>query len=134
MDLIDTSLWIDFFRPSTSAAVKAQIHALVKDTGIVLCEPVIFETLRAAPAKQRHFIELVFETIRVLPTTGTLWRDACRLGQKCANAGFSVSSMDLLIAQLALHHQTRLLTFDRDFTQIAKVAPLQLQALERRTA
>ena len=134
MDLIDTSLWIDFFRLSTPSAIKAQIHALVKSPGIVLCEPVIFETLRMAPAKQRHFIESVFDTIRVLPTPATLWRDACRLGQKCAAAGFPVPSMDLLIAQLALHHQTRLLTFDRDFEPIAKIAPLQLQVLERRAS
>jgi len=131
VDLIDTSLWVDLFRASTSGPVRALVAALVKRPDAALCEPVVFETLRAAPADQRAVIETLFDTMPIVETPRTLWRDAWGLGQRCAGKGLAVPAMDVIIAQVALHHSARLVTFDGDFARIAQVAPLRVEIPER---
>jgi predicted nucleic acid-binding protein len=42
-----------------------------------------------------------------------------------------VSSLDLLLAAVALHHSAVLLSFDDDFEVIAAVSELQLRRLQR---
>jgi predicted nucleic acid-binding protein len=46
-------------------------------------------------------------------------------------AGRTVSSLDLLLAAVALHHSAVLLSFDDDFEAIAAVSELQLRRLQR---
>jgi len=128
---VDSSLWVEFFRAGTPVQVRRLVEPYVRARDVALCEPVVFEILRAAPAVQRSTIESLFNLLPVLETPGNLWRDACRLGQKCAEAGFAVGGMDLLIAQICIRHATRLITLDRQFEQIASVATLSVHLLER---
>ena len=133
MEVVDSSLWVEFLRPGTPVAVRRLVEPYVRARDVALCEPVVFEILRAAPAAQRAPIEHLFSLLPVLETPGRLWPDACRLGQKCAKAGFAVGSMDLLIAQVCIHHAARLVTLDRQFKQIAEVSTLSLLLLQRPT-
>jgi predicted nucleic acid-binding protein len=131
MVVADSSVWIDYFRPKTPSAVKVEIEGLVAHEGMALTEPVVFETLRAAPPSQRLRICSVFDTYPVLPTLPSLWLDAVRLGQMCADRGFQVPGMDLLVAQTCLHHHAELVTFDRHYECIAQVSTLKLRLLKR---
>jgi predicted nucleic acid-binding protein len=131
MAVVDSSVWVEFFRASTPTPVRRLVEPYVRARDVALCEPVVFEILRAAPAVQRSAIETLFRLLPVLDTPGSLWRDACRLGQKCAQAGLAVGGMDLLIAQVCLHHATRLVTLDRQFEQIASIVALNVHLLER---
>ena len=131
MVVADSSVWIDYFRPKTPSAVKAGIEEVVVDEEMALTEPVVFETLRAAPQSQRFRILSVFDTYPVLPTLPALWHDAVRLGQACADRGFQVPGMDLIVAQACLHHRAELITFDAHYERIAEVSPLNLRLLGR---
>jgi predicted nucleic acid-binding protein len=124
LNLIDSSVWIDFFRRKTPPAAKRQIEEIVDSSDVATCEPVLFELLRAASRTDAPKLQDLFATIPVLPTPGTLWRDARILGQKCAAAGHAPAGMDLLIAQVALDHDADLTTFDRDFEGIASICRL----------
>jgi predicted nucleic acid-binding protein len=132
-NLIDSSLWIDYFRRKTPLAVKSQIDQIVNNPDIVTCEPILFELLRAASRTDSTRIEEYFATIPVLPTPQALWTDARMLGQRCSNAGFLPRSMDLLIAQISLDHGATITTFDDHFKQIGAVCQLKLNLLIRRT-
>ncbi len=132
MVVVDSSVWIDYFRRKTAAEIRTVIEDVVAAENVALTEPVLFETLRAAPLSQRVRISAVFDTYPRLPTRPTLWGDAVRIGQACAERGFQVPSMDLLIAQTCIDHQAEIVTFDRHFEQIARVAPLKVGILDRR--
>jgi predicted nucleic acid-binding protein len=132
-NLVDSSLWIDYFRRQTPLAVKIQIDQIVNNPDIVTCEPILFELLRAASRADSARIEEYFATIPVLPAPEALWTDARILGQKCSNSGFLPRALDLLIAQIGLHHSATITTFDDHFRRIGAVCPLKLDLLIRRT-
>ena len=129
--LIETSLWVDFFRKKSPRALKEIIHPWIIDPAACLCEPVAFEVLRHATAAERTLIREQFETLPFLPTPAKLWRDAATLGQTCRDSGHTAGSLDLIIATIALHHEAELITLDKDYSAIAKLSPLRVQLLTR---
>ena len=130
-NLVDSSLWVDYFRKKTPAAVKAQVDVIIRGADVATCAPILFELLRAVSQKEARKIEEFFATVPVLETPKTSWADSGRLGQKCAEAGFLTPAIDLLIAQICIHHDVVLTTFDADFKKIASVSPLRLNLLTR---
>jgi predicted nucleic acid-binding protein len=129
--LLDTSLWIDFTRARSPAALKRFIAPYVLDPGAHLAEPVRFEVLRSARPEEAQQLEAQFATLPCLPTPADLWQRGIDLGQACRRIGRSVLSLDLLVAAVALHHNAVLVSFDADFEAIAAVSDLRLQHLRR---
>jgi predicted nucleic acid-binding protein len=129
--LLDTSLWIDFTRARSPAALKQFIAPFVLDPQAHLAEPVLFEMLRSARPEEARLLEAQFATLPTLSTPANLWQRAIGLGQACRQVGRTVLSLDLLVAAVALHHDAVLVSFDADFEAIASVCELRLQRLER---
>ena len=129
--LLDTSLWIDFTRTRSPVALKQCIAPYVLDPAAHLAEPVRFEVLRAARPEEARLLEAQFDTLPMLPTPADLWQQAINLGQACRQIGRTVFSLDLLIAAVALHHSSELVSFDADFEAIASVSALRLHRLTR---
>jgi predicted nucleic acid-binding protein len=129
--LIDTSLWVDHFRPTTPRLVKDQVLVCVNQKDIWVCAPVLFELLSRAPKRDRARLEAYFEIIPALPTPADLWRDATRLGQQCVDGGVTLPTTDIVIAALCIHHGVELTTFDSHFVALARVAPLKVNCLKR---
>ncbi len=127
--LIDTSLWIDFTRKKSPAALKAAILPWIMAPDACLCEPIAFEILRHATALEKKHLQAQFATLPFLSTPPTLWRDATQLGSACRAKGVNAGSQDLLIAASAIHHQAELITFDADFLAISRCTGLRLQLL-----
>ncbi len=130
-NVVDSSLWIDYFRKRTPAAVKALVDTVIRERDVATCAPILFELLRAISQKEGRKIEELFATIPMLQTPDTLWADSARLGQKCAEAGILTPAIGLLIAQVCIHHGVLITTFDEDFRKIATVSPLRVRLLTR---
>ncbi len=133
-NVVDSSLWVDYFRKRTPAAVKAQVDAIVRGADVASCAPILFELLRAVPPKEGRKIEEFFATIPLLETPETLWADAGYLGQKCAESGLLTPAIDLVIAQVCIHYDVLITTYDADFSKIASVSSLRLNLLTRAAA
>lgn len=131
--LIDTSLWIDFTRTKSPRKLKQFIAPFILDPDAHLAEPIIFEILRHATPAEARQLSQQFQTLPTLATPPTLWSYAAKIGQACRLKGFSVKSLDLLIASLAIHHDAEVVTFDDDFQRIASVSSLPLKLLQRPT-
>ena len=129
--LIDSSVWVDYFRPKTPIPVRKQAAAIIDSAEIFLCEPVQFEILRSAPSAGRDLITRTFATVPLLPTPFDLWSRATELGRKCGSRGYQITAMDILIAQIALSFHLELVTFDTEFAHIAQVSPLKVNLLKR---
>jgi predicted nucleic acid-binding protein len=129
--IVDSSIWIDCLRTGSSAALRRQSKAILIGNDRFTCEPVTFEILRAVPKRDRTRTEALIATLPVLSTPGSLWSAARVLGQKCLDKGFFPPAMDLLIAQVCLHHDVSIVTFDAHFRQIAEVSPLSVEVLRR---
>lgn len=129
--VIETSMWVDFFRPKTPLVVKERIKPWMLRHDIALCEPVVCELLRSAAAAERALIGKHFASIPLLHTPSTLWREATELGQQCYDAGILIGALDLLIAAVCIHHGATLVTFDEHFGAIAKLSQLNAHVLTR---
>jgi predicted nucleic acid-binding protein len=129
--LIDASLWIDFTRARSPRSLKQFIAPYILHPSAHLAEPIVFEVLRHAKAKERKPLQQQFEALPMLSTPASLWTQAAELGQACRDRGHTAGSLDLLIASVALAHQADIVTFDEDFQEIAAASGLKVKLLQR---
>jgi len=127
MILIDTSVWIDLFRYRKTPPTNRLRMLLDEGRGFGVTPVIVQEILQGA-ADKREFTLLhnYFSTQRMLMPEDALHTHcaAARLYFDCRRRGFTPrSTIDCLIAQVALEHRVPLLHDDRDFDRIAKVAP-----------
>ena len=127
MVLVDTSVWVDLFRDRrTGPALR--FRAMLDEQRPFAIAPVIVQEILQGAADAREFVlldEYLASQTMLLPHHPLdSHRNAARLYFDCRRRGFTPrSTVDCLIAQVALEHSAALLHNDRDFERIAKVAP-----------
>jgi hypothetical protein len=125
--LVDTSVWIDFIRGRSTEVVDRLRRAL--DSGIeAVITPLVYQEILQGAADERAFRDYraYFSRQRfVHPREPVATHErAARLYFECRRMGLTIrSSVDCLIAQIAVEHAVPLMHDDRDFERIAKVAP-----------
>lgn len=129
--VIDTCVWIDFFRPETPAPIRQLAHDWINTSDAQLCEPIRFELLTGVGSQQRNQLEDFLATMPLLPTPTDLWLQTTHLGSCLSERGIRIAPVDLCIAAICLHHEAELVTFDAHFQQISEIAPLKLIHLVR---
>jgi predicted nucleic acid-binding protein len=123
--LVDTSVWADFFRGVEPSA--SRLDRLLEANEVALAGPVLTEVLRGVRTpRDRAVVAAAFEGCHWLEQPAALWREAGELGAAVGRKGFTVKTLDLLVAAHALAHDVELLTLDADF-QILRRAGLALR-------
>ncbi|QOC23751.1 PIN domain nuclease [Wenzhouxiangella sp. AB-CW3] len=131
MILVDTSVWIDYLRGQDTAATRL-LESLLGDDLPVAITGVIYQEILQGADSPESFQRLTeyFGTQRFLhPQDPVLSHNrAADLYLQCRRAGLTIrSTIDCLIAQIAIEHNARLLQDDRDFLHLQRVIPdLQL--------
>jgi predicted nucleic acid-binding protein len=121
--LVDTSVWVDYFRGGSMGLVDQLIEEdLIATNDLILAE--LIPPLRVR--KERTLIGLLGE-IRRYPVSVD-WDDIIRTQTTCLRHGINgVGIPDLIIAQNAVQHNLRLLTNDKHFELLSEHVPLKLQ-------
>ncbi len=124
--LVDTSVWIDFFRKRDHTH-HDQIASLLRNARAVGTGIVALELLRGAKSdKEMRLVKELFEEMQAVdPTPATYFR-AGELGHRLARKGCAMGTVDLLIAQLAMENDVSLFSLDQHFKTIAEHASLRL--------
>ncbi len=112
--LLDTSVWIDALRGKTSNIV-AITQELLNDDRVLTCGPVIFEIKRGLRPSARKKILPLFDALIRLSFDETVWDAAGDLDASLRKKGNTIPPMDVIIAQLCLHHKVFLFTLDEHF-------------------
>ena len=127
MYLVDTSVWVDFLRGADAPHVET-LATLLDGDDIVGTAPVILqEILQGADSderfrKWRSFFSELWCYVPVDPVGTHI--AAAQLYQTCRRrAKTPRSTIDCLIAQIAIEHDLQLVHNDRDFEAIASVIP-----------
>ena len=115
--LLDTSVWIAALRGKTSNIV-AITQELLKDDRVLTCGPVIFEIRRGLRPSERKKILPLFDAITRLSFDETAWDAAGDLDASLRKKGITIPPMDVLIAQICLHHKIFLFTLDEHFRSV----------------
>jgi len=115
MFLIDSSAWIEYFRPQGSDKVKKRVREILSREEAVTCGVVVVEILRGALDKKTH--ESLKEALLALPQVpldDTAIERAGEWGFRGDRRGRAVPTTDLLIGAAAFK-KAIVLHCDRDF-------------------
>lgn len=122
--LIDTSVWIDFFR---AAKGKDKIEILLYENKAAYCGLIATELLRGAKGDEElNTLNDLFSTLcRIEESYETFYR-AGVLGYSLARKGINLSTVDLAIAQICLDNEISIFTHDKHFNIIADHSALNV--------
>lgn len=127
MYLIDTSVWISYLREQNNSAVKNLISLL--DDGVSFgITSVIYQEILQGAFSQKDLERLIeyFSTQRFFHPKDSIlsYQAAAKLYFTCRRKGITLrSTIDCLIAQVAIENNLLLLHNDKDFENISLVTP-----------
>ena len=114
MVLVDTSIWIEFFRGRDEAVVSDLSDLLDKDQ-VLLAAPIRIELLNGARKSEFPKLRRVLDALpTIFPDDGT-WSRIEGWTESIVNKGRRFGFADLLIASLAKDAEARIWSLDADF-------------------
>lgn len=129
MILVDTSVWIEFFRASSDLDLESVLDL----DEAVTCLPVIQEVLQGFDDERAYRLarDAMFAfPIVESPLSEEVFQLAVDLYRSGRRAGLTIrSSIDCLIGACALRNSLVVCHRDRDFDALARIAPLEVRRI-----
>lgn len=127
MVLVDSSVWIDYLGHQTSSAAS-RLEELIKPENRVVITGIIYQEVLQGIRNHKSFLltqKLLGYFPFVIPTLFTHVK-AAHIFKKLALKGKILSTIDTLIAALAIENRVSLFTLDKSFRHIEISEGLQL--------
>ena len=126
MVLVDTSVWIAFFRDGSSPAAK-KLDLLLEEGEVCFCGLIEAELLPGLRREDRARVRTLMAGLPCVEIATDIWADVAEIqGHSLAPGLGPFSIPDLILAAVALRHKLPLFSLDRHFQSIARVTGLQL--------
>lgn len=126
MILVDTSVWIDFFSASPGAAGRELRRLISEAEPVVLTGIIVTEVLQGLK-RDVALIERYLALWDLLEPRGfESYRKAAALHRLCRSHGITLTTVDAVIATLALENVAILFSLDKDFSHVARFTNLKL--------
>jgi predicted nucleic acid-binding protein len=123
--LVDSSVWIDYFRGSLRD--EGKLEYLIDEGWISTNDLILAELLPSLMIQKESRLVALLQEIHHLPLT-TNWKELVEDQVTCLRKGINgVGIPDLMIAQNARHHEALIYTHDKHFLRMA--APLKIKLL-----
>lgn len=126
---MDSSVWVDFFNRAPGPGGRELRRLITESEPLALAGIVITEVLQGL----KRDVERVERTLRcwdVLEPRGfETYRNAASLIRLARSRGIALTTVDALIATLALEHRAVLFTLDGDFRRISGLTGLRLHPI-----
>jgi len=124
--LIDTSVWIEFFRKRHSD-VSSKLKEYLRLNLACYTGPIAVELYQGAKTeKEIEVIEQLLETIDYVEISRKHYLVAGCISQKAARKGKHFSTIDMIIAVVAHEENLLLFSLDSHFQEIAQYLDLSL--------
>jgi tRNA(fMet)-specific endonuclease VapC len=127
--LVDSSVWIDFFRRTHSSPVDV-LGELVRED-LACMTPIIRAELLSGTRSEAEYrmLEDRLGSVGVLSEPEDLWNQVAWARFRMARRGLQTSIVDVSIAVMARTHGCLLFTLDRQFSRMAKTIPFKLYSI-----
>lgn len=122
MTLIDTSAWIEFFRPKGDPRVKALVRDLMAIKQAAYTCPVAFELLSGARKEELDDLRTGLDLASRIALLPEHWDLAGSSNAALKAKGVNLPASDLLIATVAHSEKLPLLAKDAHFQMILELA------------
>lgn len=131
MIVVDTSVWIDFFRDTGTWQVEHLTQLIADDEPVALTDIVLTEILQGLPSdREARRVErrlLAFDVLRLEALDD--FRRAASLYRQARTAGVTIRrTLDCLIASVCVRDDAPLLHADADFDHLAACTDLRVVA------
>ena len=128
MILVDTSVWIDYFRNTKCKEVERLDSLLASRQPVSICGIVLTEVLAgiSSESEAAQILDL-FGRVITLPITDKDYLLGAELYRSARRSGMTVRRVvDCIIAACAISNSARLFHRDRDFDTLARISKLKL--------
>jgi tRNA(fMet)-specific endonuclease VapC len=126
--LVDTSVWIQFFRRKDSP-VSPRLRHYLELNQVCCAGPVIIELYQGAKgSREIDAINQLLETTHYIEITRMHYHHAGQISYEAARKGQVFSVVDLILAAVAHDEQFKLFTLDAHFKEISQFCPLLLDS------
>lgn len=129
MILVDTSILIDYFRGVENKAIQSFNTILDKRLPFGFSPLIYLEVLQGSRTEKDYKSLKKYLDTQVfyeLKNAQDSYAEAAQMYLKLRNKGVTVSTIDCLIAMVALENDLFLLHNDKDFTRISRHFPLKI--------
>jgi predicted nucleic acid-binding protein len=124
--LVDSSVWIDFLSSSPGTA-SAELRRLIEEAEPLALAGVIVTEILQGLTQDARVIERFLGMWEMLEPRGfSTYREAAAIFRLARAKGISLTTIDSLIAAIALEHRATVFTVDKDFSRIARISALSL--------
>jgi len=124
--LVDTSVWIDFFSSSPGPAGR-ELRRLIDDSEpFALTGVVVVEILQGLTKNARRIEDFLSLWDLLDPRGFSTYREAATIFRLARSKGIALTTIDTLIAAVAMEYRTSLFTLDKDISRIARFTSLRL--------
>lgn len=125
---VDTSVWIDFFSPRPGPAGSELRRMIESAEPIALTGIVVTEILQGL-ARDAAMIERFLAQFDLVEPAGfPTYAHAAEIYRWARSHALTLTTVDALIAALAIENGLQLFTVDKDFARLARWVPLELYA------
>lgn len=128
MILVDTSVWIGFFRGEKTRQTEILEKSIRSGRSVATCGIVLTEVLAGVQSdhQAREVLDL-FGRLTMLSMDDQVYVSAADLYRSAKKSGRTVRRVvDCMIAACATAHSSQLLHHDRDFDTLASVSKLKI--------
>ena len=128
--LVDTSVWIEFFREPDSKWGKA-VELLLAEERVCTTPLVMVEVISGARNRSEfNRLRTDFEALPRVDPPGDLWEQLLENRWQLKNHGITgISVPDMIVAYVALAHQKIIFTRDEDFRRMQSFLKFKLLEL-----
>jgi predicted nucleic acid-binding protein len=124
--LVDSSVWIDFFSSSPGKAGRELRRMIEESEPFALTGVVISDILQGLTRDVAEIEQFLAQWDVLEPTGFQTYRTAAAIFRKARSKGIALTTIDALIAAIALEHRASVFTLDHDFSRIAGITGLVL--------
>src|SRR5216110_2443693 len=129
MILVDSSVWTDFFSSAPGRAGD-ELRGMIRDAEpFALTGVVVAEILQGLTRDVRRIEQYLTQWEMLEPRGFQTYREAAAIFRLARSKGVSLTTIDALIAAIALEHRVSVFTLDKDFTRIARLTGLPLHPI-----
>jgi len=123
---VDSSVWIDFFSSSPRRA-GAELRRMIEEAEpFALTGIVVAEVLQGLTRDARRIEQYLAQWEMLEPRGFETYREAAAIYRAARAKGIALTTIDAVIAAIALEHNASVFTLDQDFSRIARITRLAL--------
>ncbi|MBN2852220.1 MAG: PIN domain-containing protein [Clostridia bacterium] len=123
--LVDTSVWVDYFKDDPSTTVFIENNLFTKE--IYITGPIITELLAGSQGtKEKERLQYSLGAVTTLNVNLEDWILAGKIMAEMKAKGLSVNKTDALIASIAINNNCEVLSFSKSLPLIENVKQTQI--------